>query len=142
MTTMPIDNNSLTQRSLQSISISVNKLTFLYSINIIQSSNNYIYNIVCGFIYWNQNILHKKILDNLMMGSIFRQLLTELGIGREDAECNLMGEMLNFDTLVLIIKAVWLSTIPRQAINTLAIKMIQLISLCLLQRKGRNKCPR
>ena len=59
MTTMPIDNNPLIKSSLQFIGISVNKFTFKI-INIIQSSNNY--NIVCGFICWNQN-LHMKILD-------------------------------------------------------------------------------
>ena len=59
MTTMPIDNHPLTQRRLQFIGISVNKLT-LKSINIIQSSN---YNIVGSFICWNQNIVHMKILD-------------------------------------------------------------------------------
>ena len=40
MTTMPIDNYPLTQRSLQFIGIGVNELTFK-SINTIQSSNNY-----------------------------------------------------------------------------------------------------
>ena len=30
-----------------------------------------------------------------MVGSIFGKLLTELGIRLEDAECNLVGEMLN-----------------------------------------------
>ena len=60
MTTMPIDNHPLTQRRLQFIDISVNKLT-LKSINIIQSSNNY--NIVSSFIGWNQNIVNMKILD-------------------------------------------------------------------------------
>ena len=60
MTTMPIDNHPLTQRRLQFIGISVNKLT-LKNINIIQSSNNY--NIVSSFICWNQNIVHMKILD-------------------------------------------------------------------------------
>ena len=60
MTTMSIDNHPLTQRRLQFIGISVNKLT-LKSINIIQSSNNY--NIVSSFICWNQNIVHMKILD-------------------------------------------------------------------------------
>ena len=39
--------------------------------------------------------------DNLMVGSIFRKLLTELGIGTEDAECDLMGEICNFANLVL-----------------------------------------
>ena len=39
--------------------------------------------------------------DNLMVGSIFRKLLTELGIQTEDAQCNLMGEMCNFANLVL-----------------------------------------
>ena len=60
MTTMPIDNHTLTQRRLQFIGIGVNKLT-LKGIDIIQSSNNY--NIVCSFICWNQNIVHMKILD-------------------------------------------------------------------------------
>ena len=60
MATFPIDNHILTQRRLQFIGISVKKLT-LKSINIIQSSNNY--NIVSSFIYWNQHIVHMKILD-------------------------------------------------------------------------------
>ena len=60
MTTMPINNHLLTQRRLQFIGISVNKLT-LKGINIIQLSNNY--NIVSSFICWNQNIVHMKILD-------------------------------------------------------------------------------
>ena len=51
MTTMPIDNNPLTQRRLQFIGIGVNKRT-LKSNDIIQSSNNY--NIVSSFICWNQ----------------------------------------------------------------------------------------
>ena len=59
-----------------------------------------------------------------MVGSIFRKLLTELGIRTEDAECNLMGERCNFANLVHIIKVVWESTIQRQAINTPVIKMI------------------
>ena len=41
-----------------------------------------------------------------MVGSIFRKLLTELGIQTEDAECNLMEEISNFANLVLIIKVV------------------------------------
>ena len=53
--------------------------------------------------------------DNLMVGTIFRKLLTELGIRTEDTECNLMGEMCHFDNLVLIIKNVWVGTFPRQA---------------------------
>ena len=60
MTTMPINSHPSTQRRLQFIGISVNKLT-VKSINIIQSSNNY--NIVSSFICWNQNINHMKILD-------------------------------------------------------------------------------
>ena len=60
MKTMPIDNRPLTQKSLQFISIGVNKLTFK-SINTIQSSINY--NIVSGFFCLNQNIAHMKILD-------------------------------------------------------------------------------
>ena len=60
MTTMYIDNHTLSQRNLQFIGIGANKLTFK-SINIIQSPNNY--NIICGFICWNQNIVHMKILN-------------------------------------------------------------------------------
>ena len=60
MTSMPIDNHPLTQRRLQLIGISVNKLAFK-SINIMPSSNNY--NTVSRFICWNQNIVHMKILD-------------------------------------------------------------------------------
>ena len=47
--------------------------------------------------------------DNLMVGSISPKLLTELGIRTENAD---------FVMFVLIIKVVWVSTIPRQAINT------------------------
>ena len=43
--------------------------------------------------------------DNLMVGSISRKLLTELGIRTEDAECKLMGDKCNFVILVLIIKS-------------------------------------
>ena len=60
MAIMPIDNHPLTQRRLQFIGISVNKL-MLKSINIIQWSNDY--NIVSSFICWNQNIVQMKILD-------------------------------------------------------------------------------
>ena len=60
MTTLPINNQTLTQRRLQFIVICVNKLK-LKSIDIIQSSNNY--NNVSSFIFWNQNIVHMKILD-------------------------------------------------------------------------------
>ena len=42
----------------------------------------------------------------------------------EDTKCKLMGGIHNFVNLVLIIKAVWVSTIPRQAIvTTVYIKM-------------------
>ena len=41
-----------------------------------------------------------------MVGSIFRKLLTEIVVGTEDTECNLMGEIFNVATLVLIIKVV------------------------------------
>ena len=34
--------------------------------------------------------------DNLMEGSISRNLLTELGIRTEDAKCKLMGDKCNF----------------------------------------------
>ena len=44
--------------------------------------------------------------DNLMVGSMSRKLLTELGIRTEDAECKLMGDIYNFVNLVLIIKVV------------------------------------
>ena len=58
-----------------------------------------------------------------MVGSISPKLLTELGIRTGDAECKLMGDKCNFVIFVLIIKVVWVSTIPRQAINTPVIKM-------------------
>ena len=58
-----------------------------------------------------------------MVGSISRKLLTELRIHTEDAECKLIGDICNFVNLVLIIKVVWVSAIPRQAINTSVIKM-------------------
>ena len=58
-----------------------------------------------------------------MVGSISRKLLTELGIRTEDAECKLMGDKCDFVNFVLIIKGVWVRTIPRQAINTPVIKM-------------------
>ena len=45
--------------------------------------------------------------DNLMVGSISRKLLTELGIRTEDTECKLMGDKCNFVIFVLIIKS-WL----------------------------------
>ena len=61
--------------------------------------------------------------DNLTVGSISRKLLTELGIRTEDAESKLMGDKCNFVIFVLIIKFVWVSTIPRQAINTPVIEM-------------------
>ena len=38
--------------------------------------------------------------DNLMVGSIFGELLTELGIRIEDAECNLVGEMLKIVSMI------------------------------------------
>ena len=60
MITMSIDNHLLTQRRLQFIAISVNKLT-LKNTNIIQSSNNY--NIVSSFICWNQKTVHMKTLE-------------------------------------------------------------------------------
>ena len=63
MTTMPIDNRPLTQRRLQFIGISVNKLT-LKSINVVQSSNKY--NIVSSFICWNRTHLSKKIIQMLL----------------------------------------------------------------------------
>ena len=60
-----------------------------------------------------------------MVGSIFRKVLKVLGIQTEDVESNLIEEMFNFAYLVLIIKVVWIKTIPRQVINTPVIKMIQ-----------------
>ena len=53
-----------------------------------------------------------------MVGSISRKLLTELGIRTEDAKCKLMGDKCNFVNFVPIIKVLWVSTIPRQAIDT------------------------
>ena len=60
MTTMLINNHHLTQRRLKFIGIGVNKLK-LMGIAIIQSSYNF--DIVSSFIFWNQNIIHMKILD-------------------------------------------------------------------------------
>ena len=54
-----------------------------------------------------------------------------------------MGEICNFANLVLIIKVVWVSTIPRQAINTPVIKMTKPVLIWVLKSKGRhNKCKR
>ena len=61
--------------------------------------------------------------DNLIVGSISRKLLTELGIRTEDAECKLMGDKCNFVNLVHILKVVWVSTIPRHSIDKPFIKM-------------------
>ena len=61
--------------------------------------------------------------DNLMVVRISLKLLTELGILTEDAKCKLMGDKCNFVIFVLIIKVVWVSIIPRQAINTPVVKM-------------------
>ena len=47
--------------------------------------------------------------DNLMVGSISRKLLTELGIRTEDAECKLMGDKCNFVIFSLIISPSWIS---------------------------------
>ena len=58
-----------------------------------------------------------------MVGSISQNFITELGIRTEDAECKLMGDKCNFVILVHNIKVVWVSTIPRQAINTPVIKI-------------------
>ena len=41
--------------------------------------------------------------DNLMVGSISRKLLAELGVQIEDTECTLMGDICNF---ILFIKVV------------------------------------
>ena len=76
--------------------------------------------------------------DSLMVGSIFWKLLTELGKRTEDAKCNQMGKMCIFSNLVLIIKVVWVSTIPRQRINTPFIKMISQYKP-QLHIKGANK---
>ena len=43
--------------------------------------------------------------NNLMVGSISRKLLTELGIRTEDAECKLMGDKFYFVIFVLFIKS-------------------------------------
>ena len=58
-----------------------------------------------------------------MVGSISRKLFTEVGIRTEDAKCKLMRDKCNFVIFVLIIIVVWVSTIPRQTINTPVIKM-------------------
>ena len=72
--------------------------------------------------------------DNLTVGNI----LTELGIRTEDAKCNLIGGggvMCNFANLVLIVKVVWVSTISRQAINPIVIKMISPYKYASLKAK-------
>ena len=61
--------------------------------------------------------------DNLMVGSISRKLLTELGIRTEDAEYKLMQINVILLFSFLSLKVVWVSNIPRQAINTPVIKM-------------------
>ena len=73
-------------------------------------------NALNGLVYFL--IIGDPIGDNIMVGSIFRKLLTGLGKRKEDAECKLMGDVCNFVNLVLIIKVLWVSTIPRQAIDT------------------------
>ena len=70
-----------------------------------------------------------------MVESIFRKLLTEVGILTEDAKCNMMGEICNFANLVLIIKVVRVSTIPRQAINTLVNRITNEYSYAFLKAK-------
>ena len=55
--------------------------------------------------------------------------------GTEDAECKLMGDKFNFVIFVLIIKVVWVSTIPRQAINTQVTKMTSQYSFKSLKAK-------
>ena len=47
-----------------------------------------------GFVYFL--IMVDPSGDNPMVGSIFQNLLTELGIQTEDAECSLIGKMFNF----------------------------------------------
>ena len=51
-------------------------------------------NALNGLVYFL--IIGDRRGDNLMVGSIFRNLFTELGIQTEDVKCNLMGEMCNF----------------------------------------------
>ena len=58
--------------------------------------------------------------DNLMVGSISRKLLTELGIRTEDAECKLMGDKCNFVIFVQSDLQSLLSQIYKKSyINTL-----------------------
>ena len=47
-------------------------------------------NALNGLVYFL--IIDDPKRENLMVGSMFQKLLTELGIRTEDAECNLMGE--------------------------------------------------
>ena len=78
-------------------------------------------NVLNGLVYFL--IIGDPRGDKLMVGSITRNLLTELGIRTEDAKCKIMGDKCNFVNLVLIIKVVWVSTILRQVIDTPVIKM-------------------
>ena len=87
--------------------------TLEYILRLLNAPNGLVYFLIIG----------GRRGDNLMVGCIFRKLLTELGIRTNDTECNLMREICNFANLVLIIKVVWVSNIPKQAINTPVIKM-------------------
>ena len=75
-----------------------------------------------GFVYFL--IIVDPSGENPMVGSIFRNLLTELGIRTKDAECNLIRKM-----LILRFSSYRKSCVgkyhPRQVINTPVIKMIQ-----------------
>ena len=48
-----------------------------------------------------------------MQEAYSEKLLPEPGKRTEDAECNLTGEVCNLANYVLILKVVWVSTIPR-----------------------------
>ena len=73
-------------------------------------------NALNGLVYFR--IIGDSKGHSLMVGNASRILLTKLGIRTEDAESNLMGAICNVANLVLIIKVVWVSSIPRQAIDT------------------------
>ena len=93
--------------------LALNIETLRYFLRLLKKLNGLVYFLIIG----------DPRGDNLMVGSISRKLLTELGIRTEDAECKLMGDKCNFVNLFLIIQVVWVSTIPRQAIDTPVIKM-------------------
>ena len=82
--------------------------------------------------------------DNLMVGSIFRKLLTELEIRTEDAECKLMGDKCNFVIFVLT-RGVQYVTKTAQYIQKFYIYTLRNyfnLKACFLAKRMQNcSCP-